>query len=468
MENKNRPASLEAAMQELESNEPDRNDAESIAEKESENKKENRKHDKKKQGLFSRSKKKKFSKGEELAEIERFGKKTETTGGSEEPSRTEGERNREPFERVTEEEERKTEMSNVQETMQNQTEQNVQMLEPELVMEGIQVDTQKSKEPISEPESPVEAKLSKLEMEQEPVPDPEPKSNLEPETVSELNPESEPEWEDSEEPLEEERFRLVDEKLSSAESVQYAVVPFESLRDMRTPFRCPGAIEMKEEFDDLNFDELDGVVRENDGVYEVLMMRPLNVAVLTMSENEARLTRLDELMKGRTDLRLSERIYAYLEEKKILQGSKACLNLLQDPQTTSIDHAVANLNEVPKEMMDHFLNLEHLLLPLRSLVDYGLSIPDAEKLAQLSTSTQNHLLSVLSQPECKAKLRSMNGEEWKQKFTSIIQALQKEPTVPEQELKEILIKEPSYTLTETQLQAIIQNALKAQQEELKK
>ena len=62
----------------------------------------------------------------------------------------------------------------------------------------------------------------------------------------------------------------------------------------------------------------------------------------------------------------------------------------------------------------------------------------------------------------------MNGDEWKQKFTSIIQALQKDPTVPEQELKELLIKEPSYTLTETQLQAIIQNALKAQQEELKK
>ena len=463
MDNRNRPASLEAAMQELESNEPDRNNAESIAEKESANKKENRKNDKKKQGLFSRSKKKKLSKGEELAEIESFGKKTETTGGSEEQSGTEGERTKESSERVTGEEERKTEMSNVQETMQNQTEQSAQMSEPELVMEGIQVDTQKAKEPISEPGAPMEA-----EMGQNSALDPEPKSNLKPETVSELNPESEPEWEDSEEPLEEERFCLVDEKLSSAESVQYAAVPFESLRDMRTPFRCPGAIEVKEEFDDLNIDELDGVVRENNGVYEVLMMRPLNVAVLTMSENEARLTRLDELMKSRTDLRLSERIYAYLEEKKILQGSKDCLNLLQDPQTTSIDHAVANLNEVPKEMMDHFLNLEHLIRPLRSLVDYGLPILDAEKLAQLSTSTQNHLLSVLSQPECKAKLRSMNGEEWKQKFTSIIQALQKEPTVPEQELKEILIKEPSYTLTETQLQAIIQNALKAQQEELKK
>ena len=388
MENKNRPASLEAAMQELESNEPDRKDAESIAEKESENKKENRKHDKKKQGLFSRSKQKKLSKREELAEIESFGKETETTGRSEEPSGTEGERNRETTERVTEKE-RNTEMSKAEETMQNQTEQSVQTPEPELVMEGIQVDTKKPKEPISEPESPVEAEPAQLEMEQEPVPDPEPKSNLEPETVPELNPESEPEWEDSEEPLEEEeeRFRLVDEKLSSAESVQYAAVPFESLRDMRTPFRCSSAIEVKEEFEDLNIEELDGVVRENDGVYEVLMMRPLNVAVLTMSENEARLTRLDELMKSRTDLRLSERIYAYLEEKKILQGSKDCLNLLQDPQTTSIDHAVANLNEVPKEMMDHFLNLEHLILPLRSLVDYGLSIPDAEKLAQLSTST---------------------------------------------------------------------------------
>ena len=388
MENKNRPASLEAAMQELESNEPDRTDSESIAEKASENKKENRKHDKKKQGLFSRSKQKKLSKREELAEIESFGKETETTGRSEEPSGTEGERNRETTERVTEKE-RNTEMSKAEETMQNQTEQSVQTPEPELVMEGIQVDTKKPKEPISEPESPVEAEPAQLEMEQEPVPDPEPKSNLEPETVPELNPESEPEWEDSEEPLEEEeeRFRLVDEKLSSAESVQYAAVPFESLRDMRTPFRCPSAIEVKEEFEDLNIEELDGVVRENDGVYEVLMMRPLNVAVLTMSENEARLTRLDELMKSRTDLRLSERIYAYLEEKKILQGSKDCLNLLQDPQTTSIDHAVANLNEVPKEMMDHFLNLEHLILPLRSLVDYGLSIPDAEKLAQLSTST---------------------------------------------------------------------------------
>lgn len=256
----------------------------------------------------------------------------------------------------------------------------------------------------------------------------------------------------SAENIEEPPFSLVDALFSLEDGVHrfdgYARVPVELL-SFPYSFR-PQQMEYCSE----DLEEIDGVVRKTEEGYEVITLRPLQVAVLELNDFEAEMAAMDEILKIRKDLNLTEKLELFQKEVQLLENAESCsLKDLCCPQSESSPaESVAWLNRVPSAAMSELFDCATLIPELKILLDKGLPVASAAVLGALKETEQESAYDAILGTEYVEKVTFLDVK----KAKDIYSYLKMNPDCTVEELRNVINKERVYTLTESELQELVE------------
>lgn len=197
-------------------------------------------------------------------------------------------------------------------------------------------------------------------------------------------------------------------------------------------------------------DQVDVIVRQHGDEYEVISMRPLVAAVVDVTDSEAQLIKADEQLKNRNDLTVTDKLALYETEAALLSSDEPDSRmkmLCNVSEGKSINEVMAELNDIPEGIMTNLLRATKLIPEMRQYLTTGLKMHEAAMIAELSKEDQHKVHGAIR--------KEGNANLEQEKVRETCSAIKRNHEITVDEIHETLFKERVYTLTESELKAIV-------------